>query len=91
MANDVRGEGPFSSADSLPVGLKKLQNVQVTQVVMWRIGLFLLATCLKGLHLVVDEVARGNLPPAGYELKDGMEGNTSKGGDDNGANNGGAM
>ena len=41
---------------------------------MWRIGLFLLDACLKGLHLVVDEVARGNLPPASNELKDGVEG-----------------
>ena len=58
---------------------------------MWRIGLFLLDACLKGLHLVVDEVARGNLPPASNELKDGVEGNASEGGDGNGANDGGAM
>ena len=58
---------------------------------MWRTGLFLLDARLKGLHLVVDEVARGNLPPAGNELKNGVEGNASEGGDGNGANDRCAM
>ena len=58
---------------------------------MWRTGLVLLDACLEGLHVVVDEVARGNLPPAGNELKDGVEGHASEGGDGNGANDGCAM
>ena len=61
------------------------------QVVVWRIGLFLFGACLKGLHLVVDEMARGNLPPAGYELEGGVKGSASKGGDNNGADDGSAI
>ena len=71
--------------------LKILENVQVTQVVVWRTGLFLSSACLKCLHLGVDEMARGNLPPAGYELESGVKGSASKGGDNNGADDGSAM
>ena len=62
------------------MGLKILQEIQMAQVVVWRTGLFLLDACLKSLHVVVDEVARGHLPPTGDELKDGVEGNASEGG-----------
>ena len=73
------------------MGLEILENVQVTKFMVWRIGLSLIGACLKGLHLVVDEMARGNLPSAGYELKNGVKRSASKGGDGKGADNGGAM
>ena len=62
----------------MPVGLKVLQSVQMTQVMVWRTGLFLLGARLKALHLVINEVARGNLPPAGNELKGGVKGHASE-------------
>ena len=40
---------------------------------VWRIGLSLSGACLKGLHLVVDEMAWGDLPSAGDELKCGVK------------------
>ena len=36
-------------------------------------------------------MARGNLPPAGYELEGGVKGSASKGGDNNGADDESAM
>ena len=60
------------------MGLKILQKIQVAQVMVWRIGLFLLGAHLKGLHLVINEEAGGNLPPAGNELEDGVKGDASE-------------
>ena len=75
----------------MPVRFKVLDNVKMPEIrVVW-VGFAFSGPCLEGLHLAVDEVARGNLPPAGDELKDGVEGNASEGGDGNGANDGGAM
>ena len=62
----------------MPVGLKILQNIQMTQVMVWRAGLFLFGSRLKGLHLVVNEVARGNLTPAGNDLKSNVDWDASK-------------
>ena len=41
----------------------------MAQVLVWRAGLFLFDSRLKGLHLVVNKVTRGNLTPAGNDLK----------------------
>ena len=63
----------------------------MAQVGVWRTGLFLFGAHLEGLNLVVNEEARGNLPPAGYNYKDGVEGDTSERGNSDGAHDGCAM
>ena len=63
----------------------------MAQVGVWMTGLLVLSASLKGLNLVVNEEARGNLPPAGYNFKDGVEGDTSERGDSDGAHDGCAM
>ena len=60
------------------MGLKILQEIQMAQVGVWRTGLFLLSAHLKGLNLVINEEARGNLPPAGYDFKGGVKGDASE-------------
>ena len=60
------------------MGLKILQEIQMAQVGVWMTGLLVLSANLKSLDLVVNEEARGNLPPAGYDFKDGVKGDASK-------------
>ena len=60
------------------MGLKILQEIQMAQVGVWMPGVLVLSANLKSLNLVVNEEARGNLPPAGYDFKDGVEGDASE-------------
>ncbi len=53
VACDVWTKCPFARANGLPVGVKVLENVKVSEVVVWGVRLALGSACLKGLHLVV--------------------------------------
>ena len=50
----------------------------MAQVGVWMTGLLVLSANLKSLNLVVKEEARGNLPPAGYDFKYGVEGDAGE-------------
>ena len=56
-----------------------------------RTGLLVFSASLKGLNLVVNEKARGNLPPAGYNFEDGVEGDAGERGNSDGAHDGCTM
>ena len=73
------------------MGLKILQEIEMAQVGVWMNGLLVLSASLKSLNLVVNEKARGNLPPAGYNFEDGVEGDAGERGDSDGAHDGCTM
>ena len=73
------------------MGLKILQEIEMAQVGVWMNGLIVLSASLKSLNLVVNEKARGNLPPAGYNFEDGVEGDACERGDSDGAHDGCTM
>ena len=55
------------------MGLKILQKVELPKVKVWMCGSFVPGTALECLHLIVNELARGNLAPAGNDLKGGVK------------------
>ena len=63
----------------------------MAQVGVWMNGLLVLVVGLESLNLVVNEEAGGDLPPAGYYLEDGVEGDVCKRGDGDGAHDGCTM
>ena len=60
------------------MGLKILEEIEVAQVGVWMNGLLVLIASLESLNLVVNEKARGNLPPAVYDFEDGVEGDAGE-------------
>ena len=73
------------------MGVEVLEDVKVSEIATLGVRFALGGACLKGLHLVVYEVGWGYLSSAGYELEGGVKGSASKGGDNNGADDGSAM
>ena len=57
------------------MGLKILKKVELTQVRVWMCGSFVSGTALECLHLIINELARGNLAPVGNNLKGGVKWN----------------
>ena len=55
------------------MGVKVLENVKVSEVVVWGIRLVLGSACLKSLHLVVNEVGWGDLTSARYNLESSVK------------------
>ena len=51
-----------------------LENVKVSEVVVWGVGLALRSPCLKGLHLIVNEMGWGYLSSARNDLESGVKG-----------------
>ena len=73
MACDVWTKCPFARANGLPVGVKILENVKVSEIVVWGGRLTLGSACLEGLHLVVNEMGWGDLTSARYELESSVK------------------
>ena len=73
MACDVWIKCPFARTNGLPVGVKVLENVKVSEVVVWGLRLALGSACLKSLHLVVNEVGWGDLTSARYNLESSVK------------------
>ena len=78
MASDVRIEYPVARANGLPVGVKVLEDVKVSEVVVLGVRLALGSACLKSLHLGVNEMGWGDLTSTRYELESGVERHGSK-------------
>ena len=71
--------------------LQILQKVELPDVRVWMCGSFIPGTALECLHLIVNKLARGNLAPAGNDLKSGVEGDECCGRDGNATHDRGAM
>ena len=63
----------------------------MAQVGVWMNGLLVLSVSLESLNLVVNEEARGDVPPAGYNFEDGVERDACERGDGDGAHDGCTM